>query len=178
MAMGMAIGSVLLALLVAGDAAEPNLLKDTSFELLGDADSPWSVESQDGAKLSASKFKQPDGSAAAKLTVDSVGTELWHAQFFQQGVVLEANKAYEVSVKMKAAESFDAASPPSVDLTVLRASPPWTTVAVRSCALSPGGQTFVLKFTPTEDVANARVTISTGKNDVDFLVWSPVLVAD
>jgi len=169
--------SVVAIVLVAAVGQE-NLLEDTQFALLSENDSPWISESNNGAQLTASKFILPDGTPAARLNVQAVGAEIWHAQFFQQGLKLQAGKNYVAQVTLSTAEAFDPANPPKVDLTILQAKEPWTTVAVRSCEVSADAKLFTLKFTPSADFDDVRFTLSTGTNLTDSIVRNPSLVME
>lgn len=56
----------------------------------------WTTWSGEGG---ISAFNVVDG--AAEILITSAGSEVWHTQFFQEGIPLEGGKTYEVSFKAK-----------------------------------------------------------------------------
>lgn len=74
-------------------ANDNNLVINGSF---GSDKTGWTTWSGEGG---VSAFNVKDG--VAEILITSAGWEVWHTQFFQEGIPLEGGKTYEVSFKAK-----------------------------------------------------------------------------
>jgi beta-glucanase (GH16 family) len=74
-------------------ANDNNLVINGSF---GNGKTGWSTWSGEGG---VSAFDVKDG--VAEILITSAGWEVWHTQFYQEGIPLEGGKTYEVSFKAK-----------------------------------------------------------------------------
>lgn len=60
----------------------------------------WATWSGEGGAAEAA-IVQEDGNAALAVTIQSSGTAIWHTQLFQEDILLEAGRTYELRFKAK-----------------------------------------------------------------------------
>ncbi|NUQ00137.1 MAG: carbohydrate binding domain-containing protein, partial [Armatimonadetes bacterium] len=113
----------------------------------------WTLETQGTAKAVATPAKTPEGGPALWLEVQAIDDQLWHVQFHQAGLTVEANRIYTLSFRARADERRGI----SVDCRLAHA--PWTTLWASRAELTPQWQTFRYTVVPSASDDNARVSL-------------------
>ncbi len=149
-----------------GDVPNPGLIENGGFE--EPIDPPWSLwvvtDGSSAATVTRDLDDAPEGTASARIDVESTSGEAWHVDFAQFDRTLIDGTLYDVVFWAKADTER------TITLGAQRSGPPWDNFGLwREVPIDTAWREYAVSFTATQTTSESRIQFMSG--DTTGSVW-------